>query len=187
MGRQIIYTDTKYLTPDTERLANKFIAFLKNHGLNPVVSESYRTTEREEKIYSDILAGRRKGILTRHSWHSVGRAIDLDISPATIDNILFFLDSARAYGFLTVADPDKARVLIAQRADQAAIDKVLFDWHHLSYHPNKNWQQAMAEYNELLDRGPRPRPSALATVSNFLILGSLVGGIIHYAKKHRFN
>jgi hypothetical protein len=179
----IIYTDTKYLTPDTQELAERFIKFLKSHSLSPVVSESYRTIAREEKIYSDIMAGRRKGIPTKHSWHSVGRALDLDITPATVDNILFFLDSARAFGFMTVADPDKARVLLARKATPAEMDKVLFDWHHISYHPNKTWQRAYTEYQELLDRGPKPRPSALAMLSNFVLLGSLVGGIIHYAKK----
>lgn len=144
----IVRNHLSHLTADTEHAARILIARLRNKGLSPHLQETYRTPERQRELWntSQNLVKEGKAPLTKtlHSWHETGRAIDFYISPADMQSILFFLDTARNIGFETMQDPDEVRAELA-RGERPN----LWDWHHVEWRAGRTWPQAFAEYSEL--------------------------------------
>lgn len=171
----VVHTDLSYLTDDTREAADKFLRILKDHGLNPHVNETWRAQARQDELYYQYVTGQNHKTNTDHSWHTAGRALDISISPVTTDAILFFLDTARACGFSTVANPQKVRDALAK-----GIEPDLWDWNHVSYHGRyTSASAAISAYNELLSAGPTPAPSPLALIGTLLLLGSVVTMVYH--------
>ena len=111
----VVHTHLNELTDDTQAAANNLLAALTAHGLNPIVEETFRTQARQNYLYENFGPdSSHKKTTTRNSWHTAGRALDISISPATLDNILFFLDTANALGFTTIPNATQVRRSIAQ-------------------------------------------------------------------------
>lgn len=173
----VVYNHLDYLTDDTQGAAKKLWNKLDAKGLHPHIDETYRSEERQNKIWqvsqSLVAAGQAPLTKTQHGWHPTGRAIDWSISPATLDNIIFFLQSAQDIGFRTLHDPAQVQ---ADRAAGKTPD--LWDWHHVEYRNNRTWKQAIAEYHELA------AGRKVATVNFGSVVGSLLSlGAISSALK----
>lgn len=174
----VVYDELRHLTQDTREAAEVFLTILKEKKLSPYVLETYRTQERQDYLFKNFGPHSKvKKTDTPYSWHTAGRAMDVGISPPTIDNIVFFLETAQALGFTTVANPQKIREQIRNGETPST-----WDWHHISFHGGRERIAAIKEYEELLARGPNPPPSFLSTVSNLLLIGSVIGLFFHASK-----
>lgn len=160
----IIYNDLAHLTDDTQNAVRSFIALLKDHGLKVSVGETYRTPKRQSELFAKsqrlIAEGKSPVTKTLHSWHTTGRAADIDIIPATTDNIKFFLDTAQSLGFNTNS-PD-------------------WDWHHVEFRAGRTFTSAANEYAEL-ERSPDPKTKA--GFSGLLGLASLFAAFQYFFTK----
>lgn len=173
----VVYTSLAPLTDDTQEALRIFLAHLRDAGLSPVVAETYRTPERQHDLYTYSKSHNVQITKTPTGWHTVGRAADINISPATIANILYFLTTAQSLGFHVLPDVAAVEGLVASGAGDAEIDKHLWDWHHLEYRNGRTRNQAAREYAEL-GRRPEtgiafsPLVTAAAVVGAFLSFGN---------------
>ncbi|WP_138159342.1 M15 family metallopeptidase [Peptoniphilus catoniae] len=73
-----IISDLEELSPNTKKLAYKFLERCEEEGLSVIVTETYRTQERQEKLYAQ---GRteegNKVTWTRNSNHTKRHAFDI--------------------------------------------------------------------------------------------------------------
>jgi len=168
----VVYNDLKHLTDDTARAVGEFVARLKNHGLTVKVGETYRTPERQEWLYREsqrlIAAGKSPLTKTLHSWHTTGRAADIDIAPATMEHIEFYIDTARELGFRTMVSPVK----IEGDIEAGVQVPPYWDWHHLEYRGGREFADAFREYDEL-----RRAPVATAGLSGLLSIGAIFSAV----------
>jgi len=175
----VVYNKLSYLTDDTRAAAEQFLAILRANNLSPVVVETYREQARQDYLYEHNGPGKvPHKTNSRKSWHVPRRALDVDISPAGVDEILFFLDTARALGFSTVPDPAKIRSAIAAHSTPD-----LWDWHHVSFHGGKTLDAAYAEDDELLQSGPRPSLGIAQLVGLVVSAVTVIGFLYHANKK----
>lgn len=170
------YNELRWLTPDARDAISIFIQRLSAMNLSPKVAETYRPQATQDKYVakSAVLVSQGKAPVTKtsHSWHSVGRAADIDISPSDLTNILAYLDLARDLGLHTIADPDKVRAAQAD-GNRAALNNALWDWHHVEFRNGRTYDKAKIEYAALLKRGPSTGPELAELVSGALTLGAI--------------
>lgn len=173
----IVYNDSRWLTDDTQLALARFVDALRAHAIRVTIGETYRTPERQAAIWKRsqerIAAGKSPLTKTQHSWHTTGRAADVDIYPATIENIAFYIETARALGFKTMVDPEKIQ------GDIVAGVKVpdYWDWHHIEYRNGRDFNTAFAEYGEL-DRSPRVQSAGLAGMMQFGAIAMSILGLL---------
>ena len=176
----VVYNKLEYLTDDTERVSRQFLGILAAHLLHPVVSETYRSKERQNSLYTASQKLKAQGLSeltkTNESWHEPGRALDIKIRPATPQNILFFLETARSLGFRTIPSQDSIDALRQAITDNPTDPDIsgidLWDWGHVEFRNGRTWSQAMQEY-ALLPRAPQQPAQSTGLAS--LIPGSSGG------------
>lgn len=168
----LVHNDLRYLTEDTRAALLSLARVLDAKGLHPKVGWTFRPQWVQDKFYDKSLELIKHGSApitkTNHSWHTVGRAVDLDISPASIDNIKDYLRFARNFGFHTMYDPDNLKT----RLVHGVAVPLLWDWHHLEYRAGRNYETAYNEYEQLHLDPPTSRASFLGQTGlpGFLLL-----------------
>lgn len=178
-----VYNSLKYLTDDTRVAAEKLLSALENAGLNPVVIDTYRSPARQQEIFEkakyDIRHNKVPSTLTGNSWHEVGRALDIRISPLTsangtaLDNVRLFHSIANSLGFKTNSDPD----MIAARKRNGHNYGDLWDWQHVSFRGGRtSWEQAKREY-DAMHLSPEQNPNLFALIG----IATTIGGFYKWA------
>lgn len=128
-----VYNNIRYLTPDTQQAVVRFANFLDSKGLSPKIGETFRTADRQRALFNQSILEKHPVTKTLDSWHEVGRAVDLDISPATTEMIPQFIAWAESFGFHSIATPENG----------------YWDWHHIEFRGGRTYWEALAEYNAL--------------------------------------
>lgn len=170
----IVYNDLRHLTDDTAAAVTKFVAGLTNAGMSVKIGETYRTAERQAALYRKSQERIAKGLppltKTLHSWHLVGRAADIDIFPATMENIAKYAELAQALGFHTHMDPAEVQGDIVKGVKTPPY----WDWHHVEYRGGLPYETAYAQYNEL-GRAPINRAGLAGIMQAGTIFGAIYG------------
>lgn len=154
---QYVFDELSYLTPDTHEKISQLIAYLHGKGIATHVIATFRTPERQAEILDSSKQAASEGkvpkTLSGRSWHEVGRAIDLDIIPITsasghasgneFDNVKLMLDAWERLG------GEDTRKWWGKRSPFGTTLPPMWDWHHLSYHGGRTWEEAKDEYDAL--------------------------------------
>lgn len=151
-----IDTSLDNLTPDTRAAVTQLLVELEAQDLHPKLGETYRTQKRQNELVK--LSKKRKHPLTKtsNSWHTVGRAVDLDISPVNENTVSVFFAIASNLGFRTMDRNQKEQARIAKGGK--LVDT--WDLHHLEYRGGRDYATAYKEYTgkQLNTAGPSIMP-----------------------------
>lgn len=147
-ARTVVYNRLEYLTPDTRDRVTRFLALLKDAGYQTRIVETFRTQARQDALYkASTMTPSRASTHRRASWHTAGRAADIDITPAATADWQKFLSLAHSCGLATL-EP--------------------FEFHHVQFIPaGLHYDDAITEYAalNLAPAGNAPRPGVLATAA----------------------
>lgn len=126
-------TRLSQLEPETQAAARQLIANVAAKGVRLHVGQTLRTTAQEKAV---IDAG--KSAVKSHSWHEIGRAVDMypddgfgspDYNPTDLAFYHMMTDEAAALGFRSLAfNDDGSKMLITNSKG-----KKIWDGGHLEY------------------------------------------------------